>query len=219
MWTCTENETSREAAMKKDETTFLNVLRGVIAPYGFSPVVALALRFFLRNPYESLAITDEKGRLKFLDRGSEKLFGLSEGKAKGIKMTELVPDSCFPEVLEKRTPSIGRVFDVRGTARIGSTFPLIRDGKLVGAIGRLVFRSLEEVDRMNKKISRLKREVETLREIQKHQHPAIYTFDNILGRSADLRKSVDSDNRNRCFTGRRERNRKRTFCPGDSQFC
>jgi PAS domain S-box-containing protein len=177
--------------MTKDEAAFLNDLRDVLAPYGFSPVVARALRFFLRNPYESLVITDEKGRLKFVDRGSEKFFGLSEGEVNGAKITDVVPDSYLPTVLETRRPSIGRVFEVRGIPRIGSAFPLIKNGKLIGAVGRLVFRSLEEVERMNKKISRLKREVESLREIQKHQHPAIYTFDNILGASADLRKSVE----------------------------
>jgi transcriptional regulator with PAS, ATPase and Fis domain len=177
--------------MGKAEGEFLKVLRDVLVPYGFSPVIAWALRFFLRNPYESLVITDEKGNLEFLDRGSEKFFGLSEGETKGEKITDIIPDSCLPAVLKTQSPSIGRVFDVRGTPRIGSTFPLIKDGKLIGAVGRLVFRSLEEVERMNKKIGRLKREVETLREIQKHQHPAMYTFDTILGTSADLRKSIE----------------------------
>jgi transcriptional regulator with PAS, ATPase and Fis domain len=175
----------------ENEQDFQKVLRDVFVPYGFSPVTAWALRFFLRNPYESLVITDQKGNLEFLDRGSEKFFGLSAGEAKGQNIIDILPDSYLPTVLRTRTPSIGRVFDVRGVPRIGSAFPLIKDGELIGAIGRLVFRSLEQVERMNKKISRLKREVESLREIQKHQHPAIYTFDNILGTSADLRKSID----------------------------
>jgi transcriptional regulator with PAS, ATPase and Fis domain len=189
IWTCPKTRTGD--SMRKDEAEFLRVLKDVLGPYGFSPTIASALRFFLRNPYESLVITNAQGKLEFLDRGSEKFFGLSEGEARGKRITDIVEDSCMPEVLQTRTPSIGRVFDVKGMARIGSTFPLIRNGKLVGAMSRLVFRSLEEVERMNRKISRLKKQVESLREIQKQQYPAIYTFDNIMGTSASLRNSVE----------------------------
>jgi hypothetical protein len=42
----------------ENEQDFQKVLRDVFVPYGFSPVTAWALRFFLRNPYESLVITD-----------------------------------------------------------------------------------------------------------------------------------------------------------------
>ena len=74
----------------------MDVVRDVLAPYGFSPVIAWALIFFLRNPYESLVITDEKGRAEVSRQRLGKFFGLAEGQAKNMKMTEIVADSCVP---------------------------------------------------------------------------------------------------------------------------
>lgn len=169
----------------------LEVLEDVLRSYGFSPVITWALRFFLRNPYESLVIVNRDGKLEFMDRGSEKFFNLPEDGAKGIKMTDLFPDTDLPRVLKTGVPFIGRVFKVNGTRRIGSNYPLIRNGEVIGAMGRLIFRSLEEVERINTEIRQLKSQVKFLRDKQKYQNSANYTFENILGISAAIKGAVD----------------------------
>jgi len=177
--------------MEKETSEFLKVLENVLRDYGFSPIITWALRFFLRNPYESLIIVNKDGKLEFMDRGSEKFFGLAEGGAKMVEVTELIPESDLPRVLETGVPFIGRVFNVNGTRRIGSTYPLIRNGEVIGAMGRLIFRSLDEVERINIEIKQLKSQVKFLRDKQKHQDSAHYTFENILGISAAIKDAVD----------------------------
>ena len=170
---------------------FLKIFGEVLKGYGFSPIIARTLRFFLRNPYESLVIMNKEGKLEFMDRGSEKFFGLSEGGAMGRDIRELVPDSDLPRVVETGIPYIGKVVNVKGLRRIGSTYPLIKDGEVIGAIGCLFFRSLEEVERINSEIGRLKKEVKLLRTTQKHQHRAFYTFDNIIGASTAIKDAIE----------------------------
>ncbi|MEI9475986.1 MAG: sigma 54-interacting transcriptional regulator [Deltaproteobacteria bacterium] len=177
--------------MESEERDCLNVLKEVLGAYGLSPVITWALRFFLRNPYESLLIVDKQNSLAFMDKGSEKFFNLSEGGEKGIKVTELIPESTIPGVLETGNPSIGSVINMRDFRRIGSTYPLIRDGEVIGGMGRLIFHSLDEVERINKEIGRLKSKVKSLQEKQKSQHSASYTFDSILGISSAIKEAVE----------------------------
>jgi transcriptional regulator with PAS, ATPase and Fis domain len=177
--------------MEKGKREFLKVLEEALGSYGFSPAIAWALRFFLRNPYESLVIVNRDGKLEFMDRGSEKFFNLHEGGAKGKKMADLFPDTDLPRVLKTGVPFIGRVFNVNGRRRIGSNYPLIRNGEVIGAMGRIIFRSLEEVERINTEIRQLKSQVKFLRDKQKYQHSANYTFENILGISAAIKAAVD----------------------------
>jgi len=165
----------------------LKVFEEVLKGYAFSPIIARTLRFFLRNPYESLVIINREGKLEFMDRGSEKLLALSEGEAMGRDIRDFVPESDLPRVLNTGIPFIGKVVEVKGFQGIGSTYPLIQDGEVIGAIGRLFFRSLEEVERINTEMSRLKREVKSLRTRQRHDHYALYTFENIIGVSAAIK--------------------------------
>ena len=177
--------------MKEGREEFSEVLKGMLSGDGFSPIIARTLRFFLDNPYESLVIVNLEGKLEFMDRGSEKFFGLPEGGARGVQIKELIPDSVLPRVLETGTPVIGRVLKVKGDWRITSAYPLVRDGKLVGAIGRLFFRSFEEVERINREVKRLKKEVKSLREMHRRQHDALYTFENILGVSTAIKGAIE----------------------------
>ena len=177
--------------MQREEMDFLKVLSPVLGDYGFSPVISWAMRFFLRNPYESLVIVNQEGRIEFMDKGSEKFLNLPQGGAKGVMITELIPDSYLPKVLETRIPFAGRVFNVKGFRRIGSTYPLIRNGEVIGAIGRLIFHSLDEVERINREMGRLKSEVRLLREKEKVEYRAVYSFENILGISTAIRESVE----------------------------
>jgi len=177
--------------MERDKKEFLKVLEEVLGNYGYSPIITWALRFFLRNPYDSLVIVNKEGNLVFMDRGSEKFFNLSEGGAKMVKIKELLPNSDLPRVLKTGVPFIGRVFNINGAPRIGSTYPLIKNGEIIGAIGHLISHSFHEVDRINREISQLKDEVKLLREKQKYQHYAIYAFENILGISTAIKEVID----------------------------
>jgi len=166
------------------------MLEEVLKGYGLSPTIAYALRFFLRNPYESLIIVDDQAKIQFMDRGTEKFFGLAPGGAKGRDIREFVPQSGLPLVLETKKPMIGRIFEFHGKERIGSLYPLLHEGKVVGAVGRLLFQSLEEVERINREIRELKREITYLKEKELYELSARYSFENILGESTLMRDAV-----------------------------
>jgi transcriptional regulator with PAS, ATPase and Fis domain len=177
--------------MDREKEQLAGVLESVLGGYGFSPIITWALRFFLRNPYESLVIVDKEKRVVFMDKGSETFLKLPKGGAKGREITEFIPDSYLPKALETGVPFIGKVFNLNGTRRIGSTYPLIKDGEIVGAMGRLIFRSFGEVGRLTKEMARLRSEVKSLRENQKYQNTATYSFKNILGVSKSLKDTVN----------------------------
>jgi transcriptional regulator with PAS, ATPase and Fis domain len=176
--------------MYTTERDHLTIMKEALGAYGFSRLISLALRFFVRNAYESLVITDKEGRIRFMDRGSEKLFGLGKGEASGLEIEALLPDTALPKVIETGYPSIGRVLNVKGVKKIGSSYPLIKDGEVIGAIGRVLFHSLEEVERINDKMKMLRREVRTLRQRSQSEYSAAYTFQNILGKSPGIKNCI-----------------------------
>lgn len=181
--------------MEQEKKDLLKVLDGVLGDYGYSPVITWALRFFLRNPFENLILVDKEARILFADKGTEEFFGLSEGESKGKDVRTLIPDSALPRVLETGTPVIGKVVEVQGISKIVSAYPLIRDGEVIGGLGRLIFHSLEEVERMNRVMNRLKSEVKSLRQSHRVQFRASYTFENILGISPAIKEAIDTAKR------------------------
>ncbi len=165
------------------------VLDIILRAYGYTPLITRAIGFFLRNPYNSFVLVNKEGCIEFMDRGSEKFFGLSDGGAKGVKVTDLIENSLLPAVLESQAPITGKVIDVNNQRRIASAYQIMQNGELIGAIGRVIFRSLDEVNRLDRQVRNLKKKVKSLEERQ--EHSAIYTFEDILGVSANIKECIE----------------------------
>lgn len=175
--------------MKKDETDFLLEILG---KYEFNDIVRQGLRFFFKNPYESLIIVDKNELVQFMDRGSEKFFGLPQGGAKGMCIRDLVPKSILSPTMETGIPTVGRVFEVRGKKRISAAYPLIRDGEVIGGIGKIIFQSLEAVERISNEVHELKKQIHYFKQKEQKEYRSVYTFDNILGKSRLIRDTIES---------------------------
>jgi transcriptional regulator with PAS, ATPase and Fis domain len=169
----------------------MDIINDTLGGYGFTTTIAYALRLFLKNPYESLLIVDKDARIQFMDSRTEKYLGLKQGGAKGADIREFVPQSGLPMTLETGKPMIGRIFELNGKKRIGSLYPIIHQGQTVGAVGRLIFQSLEEVERINNEIKNLKKEINYLKEKEQYEYSSRYTFENILGESALMKDAVE----------------------------
>jgi len=165
-------------------------LREALLGAGLSPLIADGMAFFLHNPHESLIILDRDCRIEFMDRRSEKVFNLARGGSKGLKITEIIPHSNFPKVIETGIPIVGNILKPKDRYGIGSTFPLVRDGEVVGAVGHLIFDSLEEIKRLHNDIEHLREELKSAREAQQLQHRANYTFESIVGKSEALKEII-----------------------------
>jgi transcriptional regulator with PAS, ATPase and Fis domain len=169
----------------------MNLILEVLGKYGLTEIIKHALRFVLHNPYESFIIVDRDAHVQFMDMGSEKFFGVGQGEACGTDIREFVPESGLPIALGTGVPMIGRIFEVKGRRRIGSVYPIIHDGEIIGAVGRLLFHSLEEVEKVNSEISKLKKEIHYFREKEQTEYSSKYTFADIRGGSTAIAETID----------------------------
>jgi len=169
----------------------IDTILGVLDGFGLTPLIAYALRFFLRNRYENLCIVNKDSKIEFLDRASERFFGIKQAGSKGMDIRELVPQSSLCKIIETGVPVIGRIFEIKDKRWISSSYPIIRGGEIIGALAKLTLFSLEEVERINKEVNKLRREVTYFKEKEQSDYGKAYTFDNILGISAQIKGSVE----------------------------
>jgi transcriptional regulator with PAS, ATPase and Fis domain len=178
---------------KTDQNEVLSAFFEVMGRYTPNEVIGWALRFFFGNSYESIVIVDKDLRVQFMDRSTEMFHGLEQGGAKGRDIREFIPNSLMPTTIASGRPMIGRIWEVRGIKRLGSVYPLIKDGNIIGAFGKRLFPSFDEVARISGEyeIQKLKREVYYLKQKEGTGYSSLYTFNNILGNSERMRDTVE----------------------------
>ncbi|HOE16175.1 MAG TPA: sigma 54-interacting transcriptional regulator [Syntrophorhabdaceae bacterium] len=165
-------------------------LLAAIEPYPYNPVIASVVKFCFKNRYESITVIDKNYIIQFIDPPTEKFLGLQPGGGIGKNILELAPASDYQLAITTGTPVIGRVREVGEVKRVTSVYPLRTKGEIVGAIGRIVFHPLEELEKVHKEITRLKNEMHNLKQRQKTEYSSAYTFDSILGKSWLIRDTV-----------------------------
>lgn len=177
--------------MSNDESALLSSFFEVIGRYPFNDIIGWALRFCFRNPYESITIVDKSGRVQFMDNPTEEFFGFKQGEAAGMDMRDLVPHTNIPLTIATGKPQIGKIWEGKGLRRISSVYPLIKNGEIIGAVGKILFHSLEEIERINEEIQRLNKEIHYLKQKEKTEYRSLYTFNNILGNSVAIRGAIE----------------------------
>lgn len=167
-------------------------LQNVLGKYELNSTVIRTLLFFFKNPYFGLTIINRDMHVQFMDKPSEKFLGLENGGAKGKDIRELVPNTGFSYVLKTGLPIIGRILKVKDANRVSVVYPIKQNGEIIGAIGQIIFHSVEEIERINKEIQELKKEVHYYKEKTFNEYKANYTFNDIVGNSKSIQDAIQT---------------------------
>ncbi|MFC0217757.1 sigma-54 interaction domain-containing protein [Pseudochelatococcus lubricantis] len=146
------------------------------------------LNHFLTNPFEGITVVDQDSVLRYLSPVHERFFGHARGDAVGRPVQDVIENTRLHIVAKTGTPEIGQVQEMRNVARVVNRVPILRDGQLVGAIGRVMFKAPEEVHELSRQISSLRAEVDYYKkELAGLRHRA-FGLEEIVGESDAIRQ-------------------------------
>lgn len=137
----------------------------------------------LTDPFDAMVVVGTNERLAFLSPVHEKFFGLKAGAAIDKKVREVIPNSRLQHVLRTGVAEVGQVLNVGGRQRIVSRHPVQRDGKIVGAIGRVMFKGPQQLEEMSLRIKELEKKVAQYELESKEDKFGEQFLDAIIGQS------------------------------------
>lgn len=146
------------------------------------------LEHFLTNPYEGVTVVDTGGRLRFISPVHEKFFGMSRRGYLGRPVKDIIENTRLNEVAKSGKPEIGQIQEMRGVSRVVNRVPIHRNGKVVGAIGQVMFKTPEQVHALSQQISALRSQVEHYRKELVHLQQKTFGIAEIIGDSAPIQR-------------------------------
>ncbi len=142
------------------------------------------LNVILNNAYEWLVIIDDKGYIIMMSKGYKEFVGdmVPEGK----HVTEVIENTKLHDIIKTGKTQIGEIQLIKGQQVIASRLPIIKDNKIIGAIGKVIFKDITDFYDMSKKIITMEKEIKYYKDQLKKQKSAKYSFSNIIGDSKSL---------------------------------
>ena len=146
------------------------------------------IHHMLTDPFDAMTVVDAQGRVAFLSPVHEGFFGLDRGAAIGRPVGSVIENTRLDRVAKTGKAEIGDVQRMRGHDRVVNRIPIFRDGTLVGAIGRVMFKSPEQVQALNRRVNALEKELEFYRREADVLRREAFDLDTIVGKSEAIRR-------------------------------
>ncbi|WP_035257086.1 sigma-54 interaction domain-containing protein [Desulfatirhabdium butyrativorans] len=146
-------------------------------------IPAELLQALLDNSYESLILVDAEGIVRYMSPANDGIYPVPVREAIGRHISEVSPNTRLPRVIETGKAEIGRGLMIQGKPRVIARIPLVSNGRIVGAAGKLMFMNPEKLKELYERIDTLKHRLDFYREEFQQVYGYRYSVENLIGDS------------------------------------
>lgn len=136
------------------------------------------------HAYHGMAIVDDEGKIIKWDY--EDLLGYKEEEVLGKYAPDVIENTRLHIVAKTGKKEICDLQMVNGRYLITSRIPLIRDGKVIGAVGTVFFKNVEELKSLVNKIDLLENTVNKYKSEISQLYRTKYSFDDIITKNREM---------------------------------
>ncbi|WP_435051082.1 sigma 54-interacting transcriptional regulator [Geobacillus thermoleovorans] len=120
--------------------------------------LAETMKTVLDAAYEGVVVVDEGGVVREINRAYCQFLGIRREEAIGKHVTEVIENTRLHICVQSGIPERGYIQKIYGQPMVVHRIPIWRDGKVIGAIGMLIFQGVSEVYEIFRRLQELSRE-------------------------------------------------------------
>jgi transcriptional regulator with PAS, ATPase and Fis domain len=145
-------------------------------------------RYLLTDPFDAMTVVDDKANIVYISPVHESFFGLKPGEGNGRPVETVIDNTRLHEVVASGKADVGAIQRMRGSERVVSRIPIKRNGKVLGAIGRVMFKGPQQVDALSARIRALEGEIEFYKRESETLKSRAYGLEAIIGTSPPVQR-------------------------------
>ncbi|MFB6469231.1 sigma-54 interaction domain-containing protein [Cytobacillus sp. Hz8] len=132
---------------------------------------------------ERIVVVDVDGWVLYINAAYCEFLGTTTEEAIGKKVQEVIENTRMHIVAKTGQTELAAVQSINGSEMIANRFPLIIEGKLVGALGTVMFRNPEEWLDYQRKMQSLLEELKFYKTKYEKELKSKYSFKDLIGSS------------------------------------
>jgi len=149
------------------------------------------LNTVLEIAYDGIIVTDPDGYITMISDTYKGFLGVEDQDVVGKHCTEVVENSRMHIVGKTGKPEIADIQEIKGKHMIASRLPIIKNGNVVGVVGKVLFRDVSELNALVKKVRKMEKELEFYKGELQRVNRAKYSFSEIIGASEVMLKAKE----------------------------
>jgi PAS domain S-box-containing protein len=150
--------------------------------------------------YDGLVVIDKDGIIEMLNQSYADFLGVDQESSIGKHVTEVIENTRMHIVAQTGKQEVAQLQKINGNYMIASRVPMLKDGEIVGVVGKVLFKNLDQLNSLSKRVQSLEKELRKYKGEFRERNKATYSFDSLLGNSPTFleaknqaKKSAKSD--------------------------
>jgi transcriptional regulator with PAS, ATPase and Fis domain len=132
---------------------------------------------------DNVVVIDAEGYVQILTRSFADFLGVDQQRSIGRHVTEVIENTRMHIVAKTGNFEIAEPQKIKGDYMIATRLPVFKQGKIVGAVGKVVFNNMEELIALSKRLTYLKSELNKSKGIINARNKAYYIFTHLIGKN------------------------------------
>lgn len=144
------------------------------------------LEGLIESPYMVYVIVDKDGNITTMNQTYLDILGLKKEEVIGRYILDVTPNSELPEVLKTGRIDKADIFVIKGRDTIVTRLPIIKNGEIVGAIGKSLFLDMSGAKILVKKLQETEQELSVYKDEVRRIYSAQWQFPDLIGQHPDF---------------------------------
>jgi len=137
--------------------------------------------------YEAIFVVDNHGIITLVNEAACQFFGKREKELLQQQVAKVIENTRILRTLKTGMAETNEIQVINGRAYIVSRLPIVRQGKIIGAVGKIVFQKLEEAKEVAERLAQMDSELKFYKEKAGVARIAV-TFNQIVTVSQTMRR-------------------------------
>ncbi|KKK37880.1 transcriptional regulator [Mesobacillus campisalis] len=137
------------------------------------------LETIIDSAYEWIVVVNTEGNIVYINKNYCQFLEIEQEEALGKHVSKVIENSRMHIVAKSGKEEIADLQYIKGNYMIANRIPIFSDGKLIGALGTVIFRDTKEWNKMNSHIKSLMPKLQTYLQDWEDNNGAKYTLQDI----------------------------------------
>ncbi|HOK63608.1 MAG TPA: sigma 54-interacting transcriptional regulator [Soehngenia sp.] len=166
----------------------LDLCKSVIGTINTEMEASSLLKTIMEATNDCIVYVNKEGYIEMLSNAYAEFLNVDRDDSIGKHVTEVIENTRMHEVAKLGVEEVAQVQEINGRKMIATRIPVYVNGRIVGAVGKVLFRDLDELEQLYTKVYKIEKELNMYKNEFKKINSAKYELDSIIGESREIKE-------------------------------
>lgn len=144
------------------------------------------LNIIMDSTEDAIVFVDKNGLIQLLSNSYAEFLGIEKSSAIGKNVQDIIENTRMMEVIKSNKSETAQLQYINGRHMVATRIPVEIDGEVIGAVGKVLFKNISDLNTLYKKVKRMEDELDLYKNELNKINSAKYNLSSIISQDGKI---------------------------------